>query len=326
MAYKGKDMYVNNDVNWIKLLKKKNVYIWGCGRRGRSLLKQLEKNGINTKGFIDNNIDMINETIGGKRILIPSLQDISFVKEPIYFIVISSAREKEIKLQLLEMGIYNYVSETYLDFGGGAEHYDESYFEWQKSIGKVINKKSLFHEYINTDMKVIEFGSGGGFLLQTINAKEKIGVEINPYAREFAKNNGILSVETAEEIQDEWADIIISSHALEHVENPLDILKVLFKKLKHDGLMVFVVPSEPVDREYIKSDINNHLWSWNCLTLGNLFKAAGFFINRVERISTFWPCGYEVIRREVSKELFQEISRLEGYASGEGNLIIIAEK
>ncbi|SEK70441.1 hypothetical protein SAMN02910377_01584 [Pseudobutyrivibrio ruminis] len=62
------------------------------------------------------------------------------------------------------------------------------------------------------------------------------------------------------------------------------------------------------------------------MTLGNLFKAAGFYILSVEKRETFWPTGYEVIRKEVSTELFTEICRLEGVTSEKGNLIIIAEK
>lgn len=62
------------------------------------------------------------------------------------------------------------------------------------------------------------------------------------------------------------------------------------------------------------------------MTLGNLFKAAGFYILSVEKRETFRPTGYEVIRKEVSTELFTGICRLEGVTSEKGNLIIIAEK
>lgn len=39
---------------------------------------------------------------------------------------------------------------------------------------------------------------------------------------------------------------------------------------------------ESCETEYYRSELNNHLFTWNCLTLGNLFKAAGFFVLSVK--------------------------------------------
>ncbi len=48
-------------------------------------------------------------------------------------------------------------------------------------------KAGLFHPYIKEDMTVIDFGSGGGYLLENITAREKIGIEVNDAAREAAR-------------------------------------------------------------------------------------------------------------------------------------------
>ncbi len=119
-------------------------------------------------------------------------------------------------------------------------HYNQDYFDWQKNIGAIGGYANLFKftKYINTNDNVIDFGCGGGFLINNISCKNKIGTEINDFARENAKRNGILVYKYSNEVEDNWADVITSNHALEHTFQPLDELKVLYKKLKKDGRII----------------------------------------------------------------------------------------
>ena len=66
-------------------------------------------------------------------------------------------------------------------------------------------------------------------------AKEKTGIEINDFARAEAKKLGINSVKNIRDIPDDYADVIISTSVLEHVENPFEILRELKDKLKDGG-------------------------------------------------------------------------------------------
>ena len=59
-------------------------------------------------------------------------------------------------------------------------------------------------------------------------------------------------------VPDGYADIIISTHTLEHVENPLGALRELRNKLKENGKAVFHVPNESCSTEYVRSEPNNH--------------------------------------------------------------------
>ena len=72
-------------------------------------------------------------------------------------------------------------------------------------------KEDIFKPYIEEGMTVVEFGSGGGYLLERICAKEKIGIEINDKARETAKARGVNTVKNISDIPDAYADIIIST-------------------------------------------------------------------------------------------------------------------
>ena len=49
-------------------------------------------------------------------------------------------------------------------------NYDIKYFNWQKEIGQFggIANKLIFEKHIKNDDIVIDFGSGGGYLLKYI--------------------------------------------------------------------------------------------------------------------------------------------------------------
>lgn len=243
-------------------------------------------------------------------------------------IVICSNYESEIKQQLLERDIYNFISISQIDLGGGEEYYDEQYFAYQQEMGRFGGKikAAMFRPYIKDDMTVVEFGSGGGYLLNNICAKKKMGIELNDTARAMAKEIGIDSVKNVSDLPDSYAELIISTSVLEHVENPFGVLKELRNKLKEGGKVVFHVPNESCDTEYIRSDVNNHLYTWNCLNLGNLFKAAGYYVCSVEKIQEVWPKHYAEIEKEVSPLLFETICEINGKASNANGCIIVACK
>ncbi len=125
-------------------------------------------------------------------------------------------------------------------------HYDDKYFDWQASIGEFGGwaNQSKFIVHISSNSRILDFGCGGEFLLKNINCAKKMGVEVNPSAAEAAKKNGIEVFSSAEEMPDEYVDVIISNNALEHTLQPLEKLKSLYKKLKAGGKIIFVVPCE----------------------------------------------------------------------------------
>ncbi len=320
----GVVMYINNDLNYLKILADKEIYIFGAGNNGKTCMKRCKRAGLIVEGFIDNYKHGEMEGLP----IIP-LSEFDHVNDSNTFIIISSVYENDIRMQLLEQGVFNFISETQIDFGGGAEYYDEVYFSEQKKDGKIRAniKKSLFEPYISHDMTVIEFGSATGYLLNELDAQKKIGIEINDTARSFAKRElNIDMVKYVDEIDDEIADVIISTSVLEHVENPLLELRKLYKKLKTGGTIVFLVPNESCDTEYVKSEFNNHLYTWNCLNLGNLFKAAGFFVHSVKTIEEMWPKEYITLQENISDELFEELCLIRGKAYSEKRCLIVAYK
>lgn len=187
-----------------------------------------------------------------------------------------------------------------------SNYYDDKYFQWQKNIGVFGGIANLFKfkEFIDESDVVIDFGCGGGYLLQNISCRRKIGIEINESARQVAISNEIEAFPNIEDITDNVADVIISNHALEHIRNPFDILKLLFNKVKNGGKIIFVVPHQDTREEYSKDDINKHLYTWNQLTLGNLFAEAGFEVLKVEALQHQWPPNYLEIYALYGEEEF----------------------
>jgi len=324
---KGEEMYINKNPDYMAFLQDKEVYIFGAGEIGVRTAKILRRKRYDVSGFIDNNRSKIGTVIDGISVI--SLDEFIKLNSSSSFVIICGRQyEGEISEQLLRSNVYNFVCESDLEYGSGEEHYDEAYFTWQMPMGKfgAKVKKRLFQKYIKPDMSVLEFGAGSGYLLKELDAHEKLGIDINDSARDFMRTLGLESVKTISEVPNEWADVIISNSVLEHVENPLGSLRELRLKLKAGGKIIFYVPNESCETEYTPNNIDNHLYTWNCLNLGNLFKAAGYSICSVERIQEFWPDNYEVIAKEVSDTLFDFLAAVWGKATNANACLIVAKR
>jgi SAM-dependent methyltransferase len=196
----------------------------------------------------------------------------------------------------------------------GTQHYNAEYFNWQKGMGNFGGWANLikFQDFITAEDNVVDFGCGGAFLLKNLNCKGKMGVEINPSAREQAKINGITAVASPSELPDDWATVCISNNALEHVINPLEALQTIHSKMKKGGTVVFVVPCENISWAYKPNDMNYHLYSWGPMTLGNLFTEAGFKIVESKPFVHKWPPKYEAVAKFLGPKLFHLACRLYG--------------
>lgn len=130
---------------------------------------------------------------------------------------------------------------------GIVQHYDEEYFAWQKTVGEFGGKANLFKfkTYIGKTDDVLDFGSGGGYLLRNIDTQgKKLGVEINSSARENAERNGVDCVDDITKVQDSSIDVLISNHALEHVDDPAFYIREFKRVVRCGGKIVLCVPHE----------------------------------------------------------------------------------
>jgi SAM-dependent methyltransferase len=205
-------------------------------------------------------------------------------------------------------------------------HYDENYFRRQKEIGQIGGQAELFkfRQFVSPDDTVLDFGCGGGFVLRNLDCRRRLGVDINPSAREHAKSQGVEVFESVEQLPEQVIDVVISNHALEHVPSPCEVLIALRRKLKSTSLVVFVVPHDCTGQTWQANDINMHLYTWNRMTLGNLFVSAGYAVERVDAIRHCRLFCHNRILGFVGQKWCHRLGYLEAWLRGRSQVIIVA--
>jgi SAM-dependent methyltransferase len=175
----------------------------------------------------------------------------------------------------------------------GAE--GEAYFQRQSSAGLLAGKfnEFLYKPYVSEQDDVLEFGCGGGYLLHTLKAKTKVGVDINPAARARGAELGVQIYSTLDELKGRTFDKIITSHALEHVPNPYQALMELKSFLRPEGLLIWLSPLDDwrrkAQKQWQSDDPDMHLYTWTPLLLGNLLSAAGYKPLSVSLVTHAFP-------------------------------------
>lgn len=182
-------------------------------------------------------------------------------------------------------------------------HYDKKYFDWQQNVGIVggVLNKFKFENYINDTDILMDFGCGGGYLLNNFNNKIKFGYEINQHARDECRKKNIDVYDNFDNIQNNSIDTIISNHAMEHVPLPLETLKQLYLKLKSGGKIIIVIPCEqPTENGfyYKPNDVNQHLHTWCPMTFGNLVTLSGFNVTECIAFQHQWPPNFQMIYKD----------------------------
>ena len=137
-----------------------------------------------------------------------------------------------------------------------------AYWEWQSEIGAIGGRLNVrkFAPYIDPEDSVLDFGCCGGFLLEHLPGRQKIGIEPLEPARERAISVGLHVVSNARELEDASVDVIVSNHALEHVVEPVAELRGLRRVLRPGGKIVLVVPINDwrSERRRNPDDPNHH--------------------------------------------------------------------
>lgn len=183
------------------------------------------------------------------------------------------------------------------------------YFTRQAADGltKALYNKHLWQQQIFAEDDVLDFGCGGGFLLKVFQVRRRVGVEINPYARENAQQIGIETYATVEDVPGKF-DKVISSHALEHVPHPRKAVLELKEKLKNEeSRMLLLLPLDDwrsrANRRYQFDNEDMHLYTWTPQLLGNLLFTCGLRVREVRVVSHAWPPKSELFWR-IAPSLF----------------------
>ena len=195
------------------------------------------------------------------------------------------------------------------------QYYDSKYLNYQKKIGEFggVSNVFKFEKFIKTTDTVLDFGCGGGFLLNNLKCLKKIGIETNRFARDIIDNEfGFENYDSISEIEDDSIDVIISNHCLEHCPNPAEIILEMYNKLKSGGVVIIAVPNDSYRVKFSKNDINFHLYSFSPMNLGNLLDNSGFENIYSTSILHRWPPFWFYIHKYLGLKIFHFISFLYG--------------
>ena len=140
--------------------------------------------------------------------------------------------------------------------------------------------------YLSTDIRILEIGAGEGSLSLYLKKKGFHISVVEPsqtFQRQLTQKGISVIGSNLEDINvKEPFDLCLSFHVLEHLNNPLVILKKIRSLLKPKGLFLGEVPNVPLTPDHLSAAeketvFNNvHLFHYSCLGLDHLFKKAAF--------------------------------------------------
>ena len=101
--------------------------------------------------------------------------------------------------------------------------------------------------------KLLEIGSGYGNLMQEFDRRgwETVGVDPHPGYSRWAKERGLNVINGYFELcafPEFEFDCVVSNHVIEHVLDPLHVLKAIHRVLKPDGYAILETPRYNFDR------------------------------------------------------------------------------
>jgi SAM-dependent methyltransferase len=139
---------------------------------------------------------------------------------------------------------------------------EESYWVVKDALAKIRNTKN--------EISIIEVGSGLGYLTYALNIEgyNALGVDISQEAvekaiKKFGSNYECANVlEYAKEHIEQY-DVVVLSEVIEHIEKPVEFLKLLCLMLKRGGCVILATPNRTIYSRKVAwaSDLPPvHLW------------------------------------------------------------------
>lgn len=150
-------------------------------------------------------------------------------------------------------------------------------------------RRRKLQKYIKPLDVVLEFGVGTGWNLAHLVCGRKLGFDVVHVLSPAA--GGVEFVSNLDDVKDGSIDVVICHHVLEHVPNPIDVLRKLHATLRPTGTLILNVPLETRRRDLWprQNESDHHTYCWTPRTLANLLREAQF---RVSSLATPF-FGYE---------------------------------
>lgn len=172
-------------------------------------------------------------------------------------------------------------------------HRDRDYLENENLFKNIFRKRFvIINKFVNKKGKVLDIGSSIGIMLDIFKEDgwETWGVDPSESSIE-AKKRGhkiIRNYFEKTDLPENFFDLVILNHTLEHLENPLGILKKVYSILKKGGIVLVDVPNfGGLSSKILKSKWpflvpNEHINQFTKESLARIMKEAGFKILHLE--------------------------------------------
>lgn len=220
---------------------------------------------------------------------------------------------------------YNeFYNSEYRKINRGSTKPTEEYF-----LTEYYNGKKIYNYLGGVSGKfVVEIGTGMGGILKYFKEKHNkvYGVDIGKEYIEFGKNKGLdLEIGSIEKLKGKnKPDVVILSHVLEHISNPVEELKKLRGYLKEDSIVYIEVPGiKNLEKSYRRNFLRYlqlpHVYHFTLTSLKNCLKKSGYdLVMGNEYIRSVWRIGKE--DNEFEKEFESTINYLKKLENNRFNI------
>jgi SAM-dependent methyltransferase len=150
----------------------------------------------------------------------------------------------------------------------------KKYSTYFKEVSNITNEYyfEIFKNLLKKNFKVLDFGCGSGILLHKFDIKEKVGIENNKFSIKELNKNKIKNFNTLTYVKNNYFDLIFALSVIDHLENPIEVIKELKKKLKKNGKLIIIIRQDSFNQNELNSSYNEHLYSWSPLSFSKILK------------------------------------------------------
>ncbi|MGI9034431.1 MAG: class I SAM-dependent methyltransferase [Pyrinomonadaceae bacterium] len=202
-------------------------------------------------------------------------------------------------------------------------------FEARSAVKYVVNRRNLigkffFHKCpwlanffpvsltypnlnLSFEMKILDYGCGRGSLLQRLNFfgfRNLTGADIFVESDIFYPNGVRIFKRELNEFAETF-DLIMLHHVFEHLPNPREILREIFRLLKPRGYAIIRLPViafawRHYGVDWVQLDAPRHLFLYTAETFSRLAEEAGFAVENVIYDSeAFQFLGSELYKKDI---------------------------
>lgn len=149
--------------------------------------------------------------------------------------------------------------------------------------------KPLYKEPMNPTKRILDLGCGSGSFLEKLHERNPsaalFGLDFSPHAAETTRRKGFPVVQGTladAHYADNYFDEVYLKHVLEHIHDPMDLLKQIRRILKPGGSVIIMVPNFRsfsrmlFGKFWYALETPRHLYHFTPSTATKMFKQAGF--------------------------------------------------